>query len=44
MNDDEIKDDDIEDLYMNPWLEAGIVVLITAISAGAFAFFIGYLL
>jgi hypothetical protein len=41
---DEIKDDDIEDLYMHPWLEFSIVLLIIAISAGAFAFFIGYLL
>jgi hypothetical protein len=41
---DEIKDDDIEDLYMNEWLEYGIVLLIIAISAAAFAFFIGYLL
>jgi hypothetical protein len=39
-----MKDDEVEDLYMNPWLEAGIVVLITAISTAAFAFFIGYLL
>ena len=41
---DEIKDDEIEDLYMNEWLEYGIVILITAISSAAFAFFIGYLL
>jgi hypothetical protein len=40
---DEIKDDDIEDLYMNEWLEYGIVILITAISVAAFGFFIGYL-
>ena len=39
---DDIKDDP-ETVYMNPWLEAGIVVLITAISTAAFAFFIGYL-
>jgi len=39
---DEIKDD--EDLYMHPWLEFAIVLLIIAISAAAFSFFIGYLL
>ena len=43
MNDD-IKDDP-ETVYMtNEWLEYGIVILITAISAAAFGFFIGYLL
>jgi hypothetical protein len=41
---DEIKDDDIEDLYMNPWLEAGIAVLITLVSLAAFCFWLGYLL
>lgn len=40
---DEIKDDDIEDLYMHPWLEFAIVLLIITISAAAFAFFIGYM-
>jgi hypothetical protein len=41
---DEIKDDEIEDLYMHPWLEFSIVILITLVSIAAFAFFIGYLL
>jgi hypothetical protein len=40
---DEIKDDDIKDLYMNQWLEFSIVILITLVSIAAFAFFIGYL-
>jgi len=39
---DEIKDDEVEDLYMNEWLEFAIAVAITAISAAAFAFFLGY--
>jgi hypothetical protein len=43
MNDE--SKDDIEDLYvMDEWIAYGIVILISAISAGAFAFFIGYLL
>jgi hypothetical protein len=41
---DEIKDDDIEDLYMNPWLEFSIVLLITLVSLAAFCFWLGYLL
>jgi hypothetical protein len=41
---DEIKDDEIEDLYMNPWLEYGIVILILAISTAAFAFLLGYVI
>ena len=40
--DDDIED--IEDLYMNEWLEYGIVVLITLISLAAFCFWLGYLL
>ena len=43
MNDD-IKDDDIEDLYKPDWLALSIAVAITAISLASFAFFIGYLL
>jgi hypothetical protein len=37
-----MKDDDEQ--YMNPWLEAGIAVLITLISLAAFCFWLGYLL
>jgi hypothetical protein len=40
---DEIKDDDIEDLYKPDWLALTIAVAITAISLAAFAFFVGYL-
>jgi len=36
-----MKDDDEQ--YMNPWLEAGIVVLITLVSIAAFAFMVGYM-
>jgi hypothetical protein len=40
--DDDIED--IEDLYMNEWLEYGIAVLITLVSLAAFCFWLGYLL
>ena len=36
-----MKDDDEQ--YMNRWLEAGIVVLITLVSVAAFAFMLGYM-
>jgi len=44
MTDNNQDDIDIEDLYMNPRLEYGIVILITLVSIAAFAFFVGYLL
>jgi hypothetical protein len=40
---DEIKDDEIEDLYKPDWLALTIAVAITAISLAAFAFLVGYL-
>jgi hypothetical protein len=43
MNDD-IKDDEIEDLYKTDWVALSLAVAITAISLAAFAFFVGYLL
>ena len=42
MNDD-IKDDDIEDLYKPDWVALTIAVAITTISLAAFAFLVGYL-
>jgi hypothetical protein len=39
-----MKDDKIEDLYANKWLQYAIVLLITMVSVAAFAFFVGYLL
>jgi hypothetical protein len=40
---DEIKDDEIEDLYKPDWLALTIAVAITTISLAAFAFLVGYL-
>ena len=39
-----MKDDEIEDLYKNEWLQYAIVLLITLVSVAAFAFLLGYLL
>ena len=39
-----MKDDEIEDLYANEWVQFAIVLLITTISIAAFAFLVGYLL
>ena len=39
-----MKDDEIEDLYANEWLQYAIVLLITLVSIAAFAFLAGYLL
>jgi len=39
-----VKDDEIEDLYKNEWVQYAIVLLITAVSVAAFAFLAGYLL
>ena len=39
-----MKDDEIEDLYANEWVQYAIVLLITAVSVAAFAFIVGYLL
>ena len=39
-----MKDDEIEDLYKNEWVQYAIVLLITAVSVAAFAFVVGYLL
>ena len=39
-----MKDDEIEDLYKNEWVQYAIVLLITAVSVAAFAFIVGYLL
>ena len=39
-----MKDDEIEDLYANEWLQYAIVLLITVVSVAAFAFMLGYLL
>ena len=39
-----MKDDEIEDLYKNEWVQYAIVLLITAVSVAAFAFLVGYLL
>jgi hypothetical protein len=39
-----MKDDEVEEHYMNEWLEAGIAVLITLMSVAAFFFWLGYLL
>ena len=39
-----MKDDDIEDLYANEWVQFAIVLLITAVSVAAFAFMLGYLI
>ena len=39
-----MKDDEIEDLYKNEWVQYAIVLLITAVSVAAFAFMLGYLL
>jgi len=41
---DHNQDDEVEEHYMNPWLEAGIAVLITLVSLAAFCFWLGYLL
>jgi hypothetical protein len=38
-----MNDDEIEDLYMNEWVQFAIVLLITAVSVAAFAFMLGYL-
>ena len=42
MNDD-IKDDEIEDLYKPDWVALGIATVITVVSVAAFAFLVGYL-
>ena len=39
-----MKDDEIEDLYANEWVEFAIVLLITTISIAALAFLLGYLI
>ena len=39
-----MKDDEIEDLYKNEWLQYAIVLLITLVSVAAFAFLLGYLI
>ena len=39
-----MKDDEIEDLYKNEWVQYAIVLLITLVSVSAFAFLLGYLL
>ena len=39
-----MNDDEVEDLYMNEWLEFAIVLLITWVSVAALAFLLGYLL
>jgi hypothetical protein len=39
----EIKDDEVEDLYKPDWLALSIAVAITTISLAAFAFLVGYL-
>ena len=39
-----MKDDEIEDLYKNEWVQYAIVLLITIVSVAAFAFIVGYLL
>jgi hypothetical protein len=39
-----MKDDEVEDLYKNEWVQFAIVLLITAVSVAALAFFVGYLL
>jgi hypothetical protein len=39
-----MKDDEIEDLYANEWIQFAIVLLITAVSVAALAFFVGYLI
>ena len=39
-----MKDDEIEDLYANEWVQYAIVLLITIVSVAAFAFMLGYLL
>lgn len=39
-----MKDDEVEDLYANEWVEVAIVLLITLVSVAAFAFLLGYLL
>ncbi len=38
-----MKDDEIEDLYANEWVQFAIVMLITVVSVAAFAFMLGYL-
>jgi len=38
-----MKDDEIEDLYANEWVQFAIVMLITVVSVAAFAFILGYL-
>jgi hypothetical protein len=38
-----MNDDEIEDLYMNEWVQFAIVLLITFVSIAAFAFLLGYL-
>jgi hypothetical protein len=39
-----MKDDEIEDLYANEWVQFAIVMLITVVSVAAFAFMLGYLI
>ena len=39
-----MKDDEVEDLYKNEWVQYAIVLLITLVSVVALAFFVGYLL
>jgi len=38
-----MKDDEIEDLYANEWVQFAIVLLITFVSVAALAFLLGYL-
>ena len=40
---DEIKDDEVENLYKPDWLALSLAVAITTISLAAFAFLVGYL-
>ena len=39
-----MKDDEIEDLYANEWVQFALVLLITLVSVAAFAFMLGYLI
>jgi hypothetical protein len=41
---DEIKDDEIEDLYSPDWVALVIATVITLVSLAALAFLLGYLL
>ena len=41
---DHNQDDEVEEQYMNEWLEFSIVLIISMISLAAFFFWLGYLL